>query len=113
VERYASLQLNIRTLSVNYKLTIPQFKLTFPKSYGDVGDLFYHGDIATHYSTASLIQRAVSSDNVNFSDACLASARAALVAHQRCSEKFNIKGNEALWSGYVHWYVHSFINVDI
>ncbi|KAF2708656.1 hypothetical protein K504DRAFT_467892 [Pleomassaria siparia CBS 279.74] len=80
-----------------------ELKLEFPKSYGDVGDLFYHADVATHFSTASLIQRAASPDNVTFSAKCLESARASLLAHQRASEKFNIKGNEELWSGYIHW----------
>ncbi|KAF2258211.1 fungal-specific transcription factor domain-containing protein [Lojkania enalia] len=71
----------------------------------DVADLFYYGDVVMHYSTASLIQRAVSSDNVTFNQDCLDSARAALIAHQRASEQFNVKGKEDLWSGYLHWSV--------
>ena len=56
-----------------------------------------------HYSTCALIQRAVSPDNVNFNQECLESARAALVAHARCNAQFNIKGNEQMWNGYIHW----------
>ncbi|KAF2193182.1 hypothetical protein K469DRAFT_730100 [Zopfia rhizophila CBS 207.26] len=76
-----------------------------PGSFGGVGDLFYHADIVMHYSLMSLIQRAVSPDPFSFNQDCIESARAALVAHQRCSKKFNVKGNEELWSGYVHWSV--------
>lgn len=68
-----------------------------------IGDIFYHSDVVVHYSTCALIQRACSPDTVTFSQDCLESARAALVAHQRCSEQFNVKGNEDLWSGYIHW----------
>lgn len=70
-----------------------------------MGDLFYHSDVVVHYSTVTLIQRAASKDNNVFNQDCLESARAALVAHQRCSQQFNTKGNEDLWSGYVHWCV--------
>ncbi|KAF2108829.1 fungal-specific transcription factor domain-containing protein [Lophiotrema nucula] len=70
-----------------------------------VEDLFYHADVLVHYSTLSLIQRAVSPDNTSFGQDCLNSSRAALVAHQRASEKYNIEGNEDLWSGYIHWSV--------
>ncbi|KAK7182408.1 uncharacterized protein CC84DRAFT_1101011 [Paraphaeosphaeria sporulosa] len=69
----------------------------------EIGDIFYHADVVMHYSTCALIQRAVSPDNVSFNNDCLESARAALVAHQRCAAQFNIKGNEDLWSGYIHW----------
>lgn len=68
-----------------------------------IGDIFYHADVVFHYSTCALIQRAISPDNVTFNRDCLESARAALVAHQRCAAQFNIKGNEDLWSGYIHW----------
>lgn len=60
-------------------------------------------DVVVHYSTCALIQRAASPDNVSFNNDCLESARAALVAHQRCAAQFNVKGNEDLWSGYIHW----------
>ncbi|KAF2870538.1 fungal-specific transcription factor domain-containing protein [Massariosphaeria phaeospora] len=70
--------------------------------YHDFSDIFYHSDAVMHYSTVTLTQRACSS-NVDFDQACLKSARSALLAHQRCSEQFNITGNEEIWSGYVHW----------
>jgi hypothetical protein len=72
-------------------------------TFGDVGDLFYHSDIVTHYSTLCLIYRSISEDNTHFSPQCLEAARAALSSHQRCAEQFNIKGNENLWAGYIHW----------
>ncbi|ORY11063.1 fungal-specific transcription factor domain-domain-containing protein [Clohesyomyces aquaticus] len=72
---------------------------------GNIGDIFYHADVVMHYSVMSLIQRAVSPDNVTFNQDCLESARAALVSHQRCSTRFNIKGNEYMWAGYLHWSV--------
>ncbi|KAK3201538.1 hypothetical protein GRF29_185g1266629 [Pseudopithomyces chartarum] len=72
-------------------------------SFSYIGDIFYHADVVFHYSTCTLIQRAISPDNVTFNRDCLESARAALVAHQRCAAQFNIKGNEDLWSGYIHW----------
>ncbi|KAL5419790.1 hypothetical protein PMIN03_000390 [Paraphaeosphaeria minitans] len=78
-------------------------KLTFPGSFSYIGDIFYHADVVMHYSTCALIQRAISPDNVSFNNDCLESARAALVAHQRCASQFNVKGNEDLWSGYIHW----------
>ncbi|KAF1954350.1 hypothetical protein CC80DRAFT_476084 [Byssothecium circinans] len=76
---------------------------TMEGSSADVGNIFYLADVVSHYSTCALIQRAVSPDNVTFNQDCLESARAALVAHQRCHKQFNIKGNEDLWTGYVHW----------
>lgn len=72
-------------------------------SFERVEDVFFHADVVVHYSTCALIQRAVSSDNVTFSQECLEYSRAALVAHQRCNAQFNTKGNEELWSGYIHW----------
>ncbi|PVI00035.1 hypothetical protein DM02DRAFT_614634 [Periconia macrospinosa] len=72
-------------------------------AFADIGDIFYLADLVVHYSTCSLIQRAVSPDNVTFNQDCLESARAALIAHQRCHKQFNVQGNEDLWSGYVHW----------
>ncbi|CAI6230604.1 unnamed protein product [Periconia digitata] len=72
-------------------------------AFADIGDIFYLADVVVHYSTCALIQRAVSPDNVTFNQECLQSARAALIAHQRCHKQFNIQGNEDLWSGYVHW----------
>ncbi|KAL5466474.1 hypothetical protein PMIN06_000078 [Paraphaeosphaeria minitans] len=72
-------------------------------SFSYIGDIFYHADVVMHYSTCALIQRAISPDNVSFNNDCLESARAALVAHQRCASQFNVKGNEDLWSGYIHW----------
>ncbi|KAH7385439.1 fungal-specific transcription factor domain-containing protein [Phaeosphaeria sp. MPI-PUGE-AT-0046c] len=68
-----------------------------------VEDIFFYADTVMHYSTCSLIQRAVSPDNVTFNQECLESARAALVAHMRCSARFNVMGGEELWNGYVHW----------
>lgn len=68
-----------------------------------VEDIFFYADTVMHYSTCSLIQRAVSPDNVTFNQECLQSARAALVAHMRCSVRFNVVGGEELWNGYVHW----------
>jgi hypothetical protein len=66
-------------------------------------DVFFYSDVVMHYSTCSLIQRAVSPDHVTFNDECLESARAALVAHMRCNAQFNVVGNEYLWNGYIHW----------
>jgi hypothetical protein len=66
-------------------------------------DVFFHSDVVMHYSTCSLIQRAVSPDNVTFNRESLESSRAALVAHMRCNAQFNHKGYEDLWNGYVHW----------
>lgn len=66
-------------------------------------DVFFHADVVMHYSTCALIQRAVTPDGVTFNQECLASARAALVAHERCNAQFNVKGNEQMWNGYVHW----------
>ncbi|KAI4621494.1 uncharacterized protein J4E87_006711 [Alternaria ethzedia] len=43
--------------------------------------------------------------NMSFNQECLESSRAALVAHMRASAQFNKKGQEDLWSGYVHWSV--------
>lgn len=68
-----------------------------------VQDIFFHSDVVMHYSTCALIQRAVSPDNVTFNQECLESSRAALVAHMRANAQFNIKGNEAIWSGYIQW----------
>ncbi|KAF2025655.1 hypothetical protein EK21DRAFT_75922 [Setomelanomma holmii] len=68
-----------------------------------VEDVFFHADVVMHYSTCALIQRAISPDNVTFNQECLESSRAALVAHQRCNAQFNVKGNEQLWNGYIHW----------
>jgi hypothetical protein len=56
-----------------------------------------------HYSTCALIQRAVSPGSTSFNKECLESSRAALVAHMRANAQFNKKGQEELWSGYVHW----------
>lgn len=42
---------------------------------------------------------------MTFNKECLESSRAALEAHQRASAQFNKKGQEELWSGYVHWSV--------
>ncbi|KAF9693429.1 hypothetical protein EKO04_008842 [Ascochyta lentis] len=72
-------------------------------SFERVEDVFFHADVVMHYSTCALIQRAVSSDNVTFSQECLEYSRAALVAHERCNAQFNTKGTEELWSGYIHW----------
>jgi len=69
----------------------------------ELEDVFFYSDVVMHYSTCSLIQRGVSPDNVTFNDECLESARAALVAHMRCNDRFNVAGNEYLWSGYIHW----------
>jgi hypothetical protein len=68
-----------------------------------------------HYSTCSLIQRAVSPDNVTFNQESLESSRAALVAHMRCNAQFNIKGNEDMWNGYIQWSLlqESQINRDV
>lgn len=68
-----------------------------------VEDVFFHADVVMHYSTCSLIQRAISPDNVTFNQECLESSRAALMAHQRCNAQFNVKGNEELYNGYIHW----------
>lgn len=67
------------------------------------GEIFHFSDIVVHFSTLTLIQRATSPDNITFTPDCLESARKSLKAHMRCSEQFNVKGNENLWSGYVHW----------
>ncbi|KAF1850792.1 uncharacterized protein K460DRAFT_361562 [Cucurbitaria berberidis CBS 394.84] len=72
-------------------------------SFERIQDIFFHVDVVMHYSTCSLIQRAVSPDNVTFNQECLESSRAALVAHRRANLQFNTKGNEELWSGYIHW----------
>ncbi|KAJ4984606.1 fungal specific transcription factor domain-containing protein [Stagonosporopsis vannaccii] len=72
-------------------------------SFERVEDVFFHADVVMHYSTCALISRAVSSDNVTFSQECLEYSRAALVAHERCNAQFNTGGNEELWSGYIHW----------
>jgi hypothetical protein len=56
-----------------------------------------------HYSTCALIQRAVTNDNVTFTQECLEYSRAALIAHERCNAQFNTGGNEELWAGYIHW----------
>jgi hypothetical protein len=77
--------------------------LTSTDSLNRVGDIFFHADVVMHYSTLSLVQRAVSPDNVTFNRECLESARAALVAHQRCNTQFNVKGNEEFFKGYIHW----------
>lgn len=68
-----------------------------------IQDVFFYADVVMHYSTCALIQRAVSPDNVTFNQECLESSRAALVAHMRCNSQFNTKGNEELWTGYIHW----------
>lgn len=67
------------------------------------GNIFHYSDIVVHYSTLTLIQRASSADNVTFNSDCLESARKSLKAHMKCSRQFNVKGNEEMWSGYVHW----------
>ncbi|KAI4649201.1 hypothetical protein J4E93_003515 [Alternaria ventricosa] len=74
-------------------------------SFERVQDIFFHSDVVMHYSTCALIQRAVSPNNMSFNQECLESSRAALVAHMRASTQFNKKGQEDLWSGYVHWSV--------
>ena len=74
-----------------------------------MGDIFYHSDVVVHYSLITLIQRAQSPDNGTFTAECLDSARRALIAHQKCSERFNVLGTEELWSGYVHWCVTTFL----
>lgn len=78
-------------------------KLTEIDALTLVEDIFFYADTVMHYSTCSLIQRAVSPDNVTFNQECLQSARAALIAHMRCSARFNVMGGEELWNGYVHW----------
>ncbi|KAF1945190.1 fungal-specific transcription factor domain-containing protein [Clathrospora elynae] len=72
-------------------------------SFERVQDIFFHSDVVMHYSTCALIQRAVSPDNMTFNQECLESSRAALAAHMRANKQFNKKGQEELWSGYVHW----------
>ncbi|KAF2450389.1 hypothetical protein P171DRAFT_479480 [Karstenula rhodostoma CBS 690.94] len=102
-------------------------------SFSYIGDIFYHAGTFKHDAdwpwlftqdleifgtlqtpppvtneahsqySQSVFKRAISPDNVSFNNDCLESARAALVAHQRCSAQFNVKGNEDLWSGYIHW----------
>lgn len=47
-----------------------------------------------------------------FSQDCLASARAALSAHKKCSEQYNVKGSEDLWNSYVHWYVRCSLSLN-
>lgn len=71
---------------------------------GDYQNLLDYSDAVVHHSTATLIQRAVNNHHTSFSHDCLDSARAALMAHLRCHEQFNVKGSEDLWSGYMHWY---------
>ena len=72
-------------------------------TWGKVGDLFYHADAIVHYSTITLIQKAMSPDNNTFNQECLDAARAAIAAHGRANEQFNVEGNEEMWSGYLHW----------
>ncbi|KAF2012751.1 hypothetical protein BU24DRAFT_312853, partial [Aaosphaeria arxii CBS 175.79] len=60
-------------------------------------DLYHHRDAVVHHATRTLIQKAASYDSITSSTQCLASARKALAAHQRCSDKFNIDGVEQLW----------------
>jgi hypothetical protein len=72
-------------------------------SFERVQDIFFYSDVVMHYSTAALIQRAVSPNNMTFNQECLESSRAALVAHMRANAQFNKKGQEDLWAGYVHW----------
>ncbi|KAJ4364697.1 hypothetical protein N0V83_009294 [Neocucurbitaria cava] len=72
-------------------------------SFEKVQDIFFHADVVMHYSTCALIQRAVTPDQVTFNQECLESSRAALVAHMKANSQFNTKGNEELWSGYIHW----------
>jgi hypothetical protein len=74
-----------------------------PDQLDRIEDVFFFSDVVMHYSTCSLVQRAVSPDNVTFNQECLESARAALVAHMRCSIQYNTKENEELWNGYIHW----------
>ena len=70
----------------------------------DFQNLIHYADAVIHYSTVTLIQRAVNTDGTTFSAECLDSARAALTAHQKCAKRFNVKGSEEIWSGYVNWY---------
>lgn len=77
--------------------------LNSPGSFEKVQDIFFHADVVMHYSTCALIQRAVTPDQVTFNQECLESSRAALVAHRKANSQFNTKGNEELWSGYIHW----------
>lgn len=72
-------------------------------SFERVKDIFFHSDVVMHYSTNALIQRAVSGNNAAMNEQCLQSSRASLAAHMRANSQFNRKGNEELWSGYVHW----------
>lgn len=72
-------------------------------SFERVEDVFFHSNVVMHYSTCALIQRAVTTDNVTFTQECLEYSRAALIAHERCNAQFNTGGNEELWSGYIHW----------
>ncbi|RMZ70077.1 C6 transcription factor [Pyrenophora seminiperda CCB06] len=74
-------------------------------SFERAQDIFFHSDVVMHYSICALIQRAVSPGNMAFTQACLESSRDALVAHMRANAQFNKKGQERLWSGYVHWSV--------
>ncbi|EMD85979.1 hypothetical protein COCC4DRAFT_146409 [Bipolaris maydis ATCC 48331] len=68
-----------------------------------VEDILFYSDVVSHYSTCALIQRSVSPGNMTFNQDCLQSSRSALDAHKRASAQFNKKGQEELWSGYVHW----------
>lgn len=68
-----------------------------------VEDILFYSDVVSHYSTCALIQRSVSPGNMTFNQDCLQSSRSALDAHKRASKQFNKKGQEELWSGYVHW----------
>jgi len=72
-------------------------------SFERVEDVFFHSNVVMHYSTCALIQRAITTDNVTFTQECLEYSRAALIAHERCNAQFNTGGNEELWSGYIHW----------
>ncbi|KAF5853611.1 hypothetical protein GGP41_002140 [Bipolaris sorokiniana] len=72
-------------------------------AFDRVEDILFYSDVVSHYSTCALIQRSVSPGNMTFSQDCLQSSRSALDAHKRASAQFNKKGQEELWSGYVHW----------
>ncbi|CAN9407683.1 unnamed protein product [Alternaria alternata] len=65
--------------------------------------VFLYADVVVHYSTCALIQRATSLDNSTFSQECLESSRAALIAHMRSNAKFNTGEKTELWAGYVQW----------
>lgn len=77
--------------------------LTVKGAFDRVEDILFYSDVVSHYSTCALIQRSVSPGNMTFSQDCLQSSRSALDAHKRASAQFNKKGQEELWSGYVHW----------